>query len=91
MVKLAWGGCDERIDVTHLSVFHSVSKRESARETDLPRLGMLSTQFFLSRARDGTTFMLHDLNDFYVERVTAHCIKRFKVLVYLSHTQSYRV
>ncbi len=32
--------------------------------------------FFLSRARDCTTFTLHDLTDFYVERVTAHRIKR---------------
>ncbi len=32
--------------------------------------------FFVStRARDCTTFMLHDLTDFYTERVTAHCIK----------------
>ncbi len=27
---------------------------------------------FFSRARDRTTFTLHDLTDFYVERVTAH-------------------
>ncbi len=43
-----------------------------ARETvSLPRLAMLSTRFFLSQARDFTTFTLHDLTDFYVERATA--------------------
>ncbi len=44
---------------------------ESARETvSLPRLAMLFS-FLLSRARDFTTFTLHDLTDFYVERATA--------------------
>ncbi len=43
-----------------------IALAESARETvSLLRLGTLST-----------TFTLHDLTDFYVERVTAHCIKR---------------
>ncbi len=36
---------------------------------------LLSTRFFLSRARHFTTFTLHDLTNFYVERVTAHRIK----------------
>ncbi len=31
--------------------------------------------FFFSRARDRTTFTLHDLIDFYLERVTTHRIK----------------
>ncbi len=31
--------------------------------------------FFLVRARDCTKFTLHGLADFYVESVTAHCIK----------------
>ncbi len=59
------------MNVTHLSVFHSALV-ESARETvSLLRLAMLSTIFFLSRARDFTKFTLHDLTDFYVERATA--------------------
>ncbi len=33
--------------------------------------------FFFSRARDCTIFTLHSLTDFYVERVTAHRIKRY--------------
>ncbi len=67
------GGClsgYERINETHLSVFHSISNR--ARETvSLSWLAMRSTNVFLFRARDFTTFALHDLTDFYVERVTA--------------------
>ncbi len=31
--------------------------------------------FFLSRARDCTTFTVHHLTDFYIERMTAHRIK----------------
>ncbi len=45
---------------------------ESAWETvSLTLLVMLSTRFFLSRARDFMIFTLHDLNDFYIERATA--------------------
>ncbi len=48
-----------------------ISLTESARETiSPPRFG-----FFVSHARDCTTFTLHDLTDFYIERVTAHGIK----------------
>ncbi len=39
----------------------------------------LSTRFLKPRSKDCTTFTLHVLTDFYVERVervTAHCIKR---------------
>ncbi len=47
-----------------------IALTDSARETvSLPQF------FFLSHARDYTTFTLHDLTDFYVERVTAHHIK----------------
>ncbi len=56
-----------------------IALAESARETIIfPRLGKLSTRFFFFkvRARDCTTFTLHDLADFYVESVTAHRIKR---------------
>ncbi len=35
----------------------------------------LGFSFFLFQTRDCTTFSLHDLTDFYVERVTAHRIK----------------
>ncbi len=38
--------------------------------------------FFEVRARDCTTFMLHDLADFYVESVTAHRIKRMIIHVF---------
>ncbi len=50
---------------------------ESARETVSSVARMLSTCFFVffSQTRDCTTFTLHDLTDFYVERVTAHRIK----------------
>ncbi len=55
----------------HFSVFHSVSNRKRSRNVSFPRLAMLSTRFFMSRARDITTFTLHDLTDFYVEMATA--------------------
>ncbi len=63
------------MDETHLSVFHSVSNRAHGKHSrkSLPRLGTLSTRFFFF---DCTTFTLQDLTDFYVERVTAHRIKR---------------
>ncbi len=38
-------------------------------------LRALSTRFFFFRARDFTIITLHNLTDFYVERVTAHHIK----------------
>ncbi len=51
--------------------------RVSLEKQSLPRLGTLSTRFFFfSQTRDCKTFTLHDLTDFYVERVTAHRIKR---------------
>ncbi len=54
-----------------------IALTDSAWETvSLPRLGTLSTRLFLSRARDCTTFTLQDSTDFYIERVTAHRIKR---------------
>ncbi len=65
-----WNAMEE----THLSVFHSVSNRAHGR----PRKSISSVRFqlvFFVRARDCMTFTLHDLADFYVESVTAHCIK----------------
>ncbi len=55
-----------------------IALMESTRETvSLSWLGTLSTRFlfFFVRARDCSTFTLHDLADFYVESVTVHCIK----------------
>ncbi len=58
---------------------HLESLAEGIRETvSLPRLGALSIRFCFCQellSRDCTRFTLHDLTDFYVERVTAHCIK----------------
>ncbi len=52
-----------------------IALTESTRETiSLPWLRMLSTRF-LVRARDCTSFTLHDLADFYVASVTANRIK----------------
>ncbi len=68
-------------DETHLSVFHSVpncahGKRSRNSISSTARHAFnFQLRFFLSRARDCTTFTLHDLTDFYVERVTAHHIK----------------
>ncbi len=61
----------------HLSIFHSVSNRARGKRL---RNGVSYAAryafkfqfiFFLSRARDFTTYTLHDLTDFYVERATA--------------------
>ncbi len=56
-----------------------IALTESARETvSPPRISALSTliyTFFLSRARDCTTFSLHDFTDFYVNSVIAHHMK----------------
>ncbi len=50
-----------------------IALTESARETVSSAARTLSTSFFFSQTRDCTT--LHDLTDFYVERVTAHHIQ----------------
>ncbi len=39
-------GWDERMDATHLSVFHSVSNHTRGKCSSLPRLRTLSTHFF---------------------------------------------
>ncbi len=57
----------EQMNETHLSVFTPslMALAESARETaSLPRLAILSNRFFKSRAREFTTFTLHDLSVF---------------------------
>ncbi len=62
----------ERMDETHLSVFHSVSNRAHS----LPRAAWYPFNCFFFFSNKRLTFTLHDLTDFYVERVTAHRIKR---------------
>ncbi len=52
-----------------------IALTESAREkVSLSQLGKLSTRFFFVSSKR-MTFTLHDLTDFYVDRVTAHHIK----------------
>ncbi len=66
----------KRIDERICPCFSNLA--ESARETvSVPWLGTLSTVFFCLEpwSKDCMTFTLHDLTDFYVERVTAYCIK----------------
>ncbi len=43
------GGGNERMDETHLSVFHSVSNHARGKRSSLPRLHMLSTLFFIQK------------------------------------------
>ncbi len=57
-----------------ICLFHSISIRARGKHSSLSRLCTLSTFFFFFEL-DCTTFTLHDLTDFYVERVTAHRIK----------------
>ncbi len=54
---------------THLSV------SALAESAHLFRGSICFQLVFFSRARDYTIFTLHSLTDFYVERVTAYCIK----------------
>ncbi len=61
----------ERKDETHLSVFHSVSNRNSISSSARNAFNSV----FFGLMQDCTTFTLHDLTDFYVERETAHRIK----------------
>ncbi len=71
-VWLRWkNGCNAFVCVS-LRLNRARGKRSS-----LPRLHILSTGFCVSWARDCTIFTLHSLTDFYVERVTAHRIKRY--------------
>ncbi len=69
-----------RMDETHLPVFHSVSNRAHGKRSrnSISSAARVSSIFFffLVRARDWTTFTLHDLADLYIESVTAHHIKR---------------
>ncbi len=74
------GGGGERMDETHLSVFHSILNRANGKHSrnrfsSLFHGSGVLCFIFLSHARDCTTFTLHDLTDFYIERVTVHCIK----------------
>ncbi len=58
---------------THLSVFHSVSERahgKRSRNSVSSAARYAFNLFFLSQARDFTTFTLHDLTNFNVERAT---------------------
>ncbi len=57
-------------NLSHLSVFHSVSNR--TRKALISSAALCCNSFF-SRARDCMPFMLHDLTVFYVER--DNCIK----------------
>ncbi len=67
------------MDETYLSVFHSVSNRAHGKRSRNSLFhgsyAFNSFFFFFSQTGDCTTFTLHDLTDFYVERVTAHRIK----------------
>ncbi len=57
------------MDETYLSVFHSVSYRACGKRSrnsisSAARIGSLFSFFFKIRARDWTTFTLHDLANF---------------------------
>ncbi len=58
---------------THLSVFYSVSKHAHGKSSRnrVSAAARYAVNFISSRVRDFTTFTLHDLTDFYVERATA--------------------
>ncbi len=66
-------GWDERMDATHLSVFHSVSNRARGKCSSLSQLPTLWLFFFLSKRLNDIHVTWFDW--FYVERVTAHRIK----------------
>ncbi len=54
----------------YLSILNCACGKRSRNSVSL-WLAMHSTRFLKSQARDFTTFTLHDLTDFYVERATA--------------------
>ncbi len=66
------------MDETHLSVFYSVSNRARGKRSrsSISSAARISSRFVFLRARDWSTFTLHDLADLYVESMTAHHIKR---------------
>ncbi len=68
---------------THLSVFHYVSnhaRRKRSRNTARYAFNSVCSSW----ARDFTTFTLHDLTDFYVERATA---PHFNKLAFMFHSR----
>ncbi len=60
------------MDETHLSTFHSISNHAHGKHSR-NTISSNSVCFFLLFFF--TTFTLHDLTDFYLERVIAHHIK----------------
>ncbi len=70
--KLCRGGGETFVRV---SLRVESRSRKALEKQSLPRLVRFHLVFFFSQTRDCTTFMLHDLTDYYVERVTAHRIK----------------
>ncbi len=73
--KKFFGGGGERTDEMHLSVFHSVSNRaHGKRSRNCLFSGSVRFQLFFFFWHC-MTFTLHDLTNFYVERVTVHRIK----------------
>ncbi len=76
-VSPAGGRVRGRWNEMHLSVFHSVSNCAHGKRSrnSLFRGSVRFQLVFFPQTRDCTTFMLHDLTDFYVEMVTVHRIK----------------
>ncbi len=69
-------GWDERMDATNVSTSVSLHLESRLRKAIISSSAPSAfNKFFFSQARECTTFPLHDLTDFYVERVTAHHIK----------------
>ncbi len=63
---------------THLSMLHSVSYRARGKRSRKSISSVARSAFnslFLSRARDFTTFTLHVLAYFYVERATTTALQ----------------
>ncbi len=78
------GGGGGVMNETHLSVFYTVSNRACRKRSTNSVSSAARYAFnslFYSRARDFTTFTLHDLTDFYIERrqhrITIHIIHVF--------------
>ncbi len=71
---MSWGGggWDERMDATHLSVFHSILNHDRRKRSSLPYAFNCTLFFSSMRLYD---IHVNDLTDLYVERVTAHRIK----------------
>ncbi len=74
-----WGGVVSVVEMKEwmqrICLCFTLSRIELTESAHLSCCSVRFQLFFITRARDFTIFTLHNLNIFYIERVTAHRIK----------------